>query len=102
MKVADFDRLILSHYFSELILQTCQLQTALLREPRCSTVSPYTQAMHKKLQDEKNGPQMSSGFVWSAVITTFQQPSRIELFHKGKPLQKPHDNATDYCLTGDL
>lgn len=63
MRVVHFDRLILSHYFSELILQNSELKTALLREPRCSTVSPYTQAMHKKLQDKKNGPQMSSGFV---------------------------------------
>lgn len=86
VRVVHFDRLILSHYFSELILQTHQLPTALLREPRHSTVSPYTQAMHKNLQDEKNSPQMSSGFVWSAVTTAFQQPSRVELIHKGKPL----------------
>ena len=51
-------------------------------------MSPHAQDMHKKLQDEKNGPQVDSGFVWSAVITTFLQPSRIELIHKGKKLYK--------------
>lgn len=86
VRVVRFDRLILRRYFSELILQTHQLQSALLRETRCSTVRPCTQAMHKKLQDEKNSPQMSSGFVCTAVIATFQQPSKTELIHKGKPL----------------
>lgn len=49
-------------------------------------MSPHTQDMHEQLQDEKNGPQVDSGFVWSAVIT-FLQP-RIELIHKGKKLYK--------------
>lgn len=84
VSVVHFDRLILRHYFSKFTFQTHQLKPALPREPRFSMVSSDTPVSHKEMQDEENGSQMSSGFVWSEVITTFRQPHPAELIHKGK------------------
>lgn len=58
-------------------------------------VSSDTPARQKEMKDEENGPQMSSGFVWSEVRTTFQQPSTAELIHKGIRVLKPLMTATD-------
>lgn len=82
--VVHFGRLILRHYFSKLTFQTHQLKPALRREPMISVVSSDTPARQKEMKDEENGPQMSSGSVWSEVITTFQQARTAELIHKGK------------------
>lgn len=85
MSVVHFDRLIPRHHFSKHTFQTHQLKPALLREPMVSAETPDR---HKEMQDEENGPQMSSGFVWSAVVTTFQQPGTAELIHKSKKVLK--------------
>lgn len=75
---------LFSVYFSKLTFQTHQLKPALPREPRFSTVGSDSPARQKEVQDEENDPQMSSGFVWSEVITNFEQPCPAELIHRGK------------------
>lgn len=67
MRVVHSDRLILSHYFSDSYFKPINYRLLCTE----AVPSPHTQDMHKKLQDEKNGPQKNSGFVWSAVIKTY-------------------------------